>query len=56
MAEIALGDGIKRVTKSEKNNRLLVRKSLVAAVDIMEGDEFTLENIAMKRPGTEFLQ
>ncbi|MBE58495.1 MAG: N-acetylneuraminate synthase [Gammaproteobacteria bacterium] len=51
-AEIALGDGVKRVTNSECDNRLLVRKSLVAAVDILEGDTFTSENIAVKRPGT----
>lgn len=51
-AEIALGDGVKRVTNSECDNRLLVRKSLVAAVDISEGDTFTSENIAVKRPGT----
>ena len=51
-AEIALGDGVKRVTNSEGKNRLLVRKSLVAAIDISEGDTFTPENIAVKRPGT----
>ena len=51
-AEVALGDGVKRVTNSERDNRLLVRKSLVAAVDISEGDTFSSENIAVKRPGT----
>ena len=51
-AEVALGDGVKRVTNSERANRLLVRKSLVAAVDISEGDTFSSENIAVKRPGT----
>ena len=51
-AEVALGDGVKRVTNSERENRLVVRKSLVAAVDISEGDTFSSENIAVKRPGT----
>jgi N,N'-diacetyllegionaminate synthase len=50
--ELALGDGIKRLTPSEAGNKLLVRKSLVAAKIIKSGEVFTVENIAVKRPGT----
>jgi sialic acid synthase SpsE len=32
--------------------RLVARKSLVANQNIQKGDIFTLENIAVKRPGT----
>lgn len=50
--EIAMGDGIKRVMKSESENKLVARKSLVAARAIEANEIFTLENIAVKRPGT----
>lgn len=49
--EKALGDGVKRVTPSEENNRFVARKSLVANRLIRCGDYFTGENIAVKRPG-----
>ena len=50
--EIAMGDGIKRLTKSEADNKTLVRKSLVASKAIKAGEFFTPENITTKRPGT----
>jgi len=50
--EIALGDGIKRLTPSEARNRPVARKSLVAARLIRAGETFTEENLAAKRPGT----
>jgi N,N'-diacetyllegionaminate synthase len=50
--EVALGDGIKRLTPSEARNKPIVRKSLVASQAIKVGEVFTAENIATKRPGT----
>lgn len=50
--EIALGDGIKRLTSSEAVNRPVVRKSLVASRGIRKGEVFSVENITAKRPGT----
>jgi sialic acid synthase SpsE len=50
--ELALGDGIKRPTASERSNLPIVRKSLVAARAIQAGEPFTSENITAKRPGT----
>jgi N,N'-diacetyllegionaminate synthase len=50
--EVALGDGIKRLTPSEAKNKPVARKSLVASRAIKAGEVFTTENIAAKRPGT----
>jgi N,N'-diacetyllegionaminate synthase len=50
--EIALGDGIKRLTPSEIRNQSIVRKSLVAALPIKAGEVFSSKNITTKRPGT----
>ena len=50
--EQALGDGIKRPSFSETKNKLIARKSLVAAKLICEGDLFTAANVTAKRPGT----
>ena len=50
--EIALGDGIKRLTPSETKNKPVARKSLVASRTINFGELFTSENITAKRPGT----
>lgn len=49
--ELALGNGIKQVSESEKANLGIVRKSIVAAVDIQKGERFTEENLTTKRPG-----
>ncbi|MEI7612338.1 MAG: N-acetylneuraminate synthase [Betaproteobacteria bacterium] len=50
--EIALGDGVKRLTPSEARNKPIVRKSIVAAVKIRKGELFTTQNLTTKRPGT----
>lgn len=49
--EKALGDGIKRPSPSEMENRVIVRKSIVAARDIKMGEVFSGKNITAKRPG-----
>ena len=50
--EVALGDGIKRLTLSEARNITVARKSLVASRTIKPGEPFTPENLCVKRPGT----
>jgi N,N'-diacetyllegionaminate synthase len=50
--EIALGDGIKRLTPSEARNKPVARKSLVASKAIKAGEVLSGENITTKRPGT----
>lgn len=50
--EIALGDGIKRLTPSEVRNKPIARKSLVASQPIKSGEVFSAQNLAIKRPGT----
>ena len=50
--EQALGDGVKRVTESEKGNIAVARKSIVAARDIRKGEIFDENNLTVKRPGT----
>ena len=49
--EIILGKNKKFVTNSEKKNKLLVRKSLVARIKITRGEKFSKNNLAIKRPG-----
>jgi N-acetylneuraminate synthase len=51
-AELALGDGVKVPQSSEMGNRLIARKSLVAASNIKKGDVFTEKNLTTKRPGS----
>jgi N,N'-diacetyllegionaminate synthase len=50
--ETALGDGIKATQPSEVSNRVVARRSIVASVDIAEGEAFTPRNISAKRPGS----
>jgi N,N'-diacetyllegionaminate synthase len=50
--EAALGDGVKRPSVIEENNRSAARKSLVARKPIRSGEPFTEENVTAKRPGT----
>lgn len=49
--ELALGVGIKQASDSEKENRDIVRKSIVAASSIKKGEKYTEENLTVKRPG-----
>lgn len=51
-AEKALGSGEKTVSPSERKNRGIARKSVVARRAICKGDVLTEENLAVKRPGT----
>lgn len=50
-AEMMLGSKEKFVTNSEKKNKKIVRKSIVAKKCISAGEEFSLSNITCKRPG-----
>ena len=50
--EQALGSGDKTPSPSEKKNRAVARKSIVAKRKIEAGEEFTEENITAKRPGS----
>lgn len=49
--EEALGDGVKRITDSERSNIEIARKSIVAIRKIKKGEILTEENIYVKRPG-----
>lgn len=49
--EVALGDGRKRPSDSERKNMEIARKSIVAKKKITKGCIFTEENITTKRPG-----
>jgi len=49
--EKALGDGVKAATRSEAENIVVARKSIVAARLIRRGERITGEMIAAKRPG-----
>jgi len=50
--EVALGDGIKRLTPSEARNKPGARKSLVASRAVKAGEIFNADNLTTKRPGT----
>jgi N,N'-diacetyllegionaminate synthase len=50
--QIALGDGIKQPSFSERKNIPVVRKSIVTSSDIKKGERFTEKNLCVKRPGT----
>jgi N,N'-diacetyllegionaminate synthase len=49
--ESARGDGVKKLTSSEMSNLSIARKSIVASIDIKEGEIFTDENLTAKRAG-----
>ena len=49
--EKSLGDGVKKVSSSEKKNINIVRKSIVAKTNIAKGEIFSYENLTTKRPG-----
>ena len=48
--EKAMGDGIKRPTKEEEDNKMVARRSIVARVDIAEGTILTEKALSIKRP------
>lgn len=47
----ALGDGVKRLTAAEEKTRRLVRRSIVARVDISTGATIEEDMLDIKRPG-----
>ena len=49
--EIALGDGIKKVTKSESNNIKVARKSVHILNNLKKGTVLSQNHLIMKRPG-----
>jgi len=49
--ELALGDGVKKPSKSELPNVKIVRKSIVAKTTIKKGDILNSSNLTIKRPG-----
>ncbi len=52
LIEKALGDGIKRPTPEEEEIKKVVRRSIVAKVNIPKGAVITNEMLTFKRPGT----
>ena len=49
--EIALGASEKKPSEKELAIKLVVRKSLVAKLEIKQGEFFSLDNLTVKRPG-----
>ncbi len=49
--EKAMGDGKKQPSRSEVKNIPIVRSSIVATKKIVKGEEFTSDNLGVKRPG-----
>ena len=50
--EVAIGDGVKKVSASEMKNKDIARKSIIAKTAIKKGEVFSEENITTKRPGS----
>lgn len=50
-AEAALGSGRKEVSRSERKNIAIARKSIIAARPISKGERFSHDNLTVKRPG-----
>lgn len=50
--EEAIGSPVKMMSKVEEKNAAIARKSLVAGSAIRKGEQFTKDNVAVKRPGT----
>lgn len=51
VVERCLGSDKKIVTNSERKNKIVARKSIVANKGIKKGEIYTIENITTKRPG-----
>jgi len=49
--ELALGNGIKKPSKSEKNNIKIARKSIYTAKALPKGHVLIIDDLIMKRPG-----
>ena len=50
--ELALGSTLKIPTIQEIENKIAIRKSIVASSNILAGDIFSEENLGIKRPGS----
>ncbi|MDB4037921.1 N-acetylneuraminate synthase [Candidatus Thioglobus sp.] len=50
--EKAIGDGVKKPSKSEVKNIPIVRKSIVAKRKIIKGELMSVDNLSIKRPAT----
>jgi N,N'-diacetyllegionaminate synthase len=48
---VALGNGVKKISRSEKKNIKIARTSIVASKQIAKGEKFTSKNLTIKRPG-----
>ena len=48
---MAIGNGVKKISPSEKKNIKIARTSIVAAKKIKKGEKFTINNLTVKRPG-----
>jgi sialic acid synthase SpsE len=51
LAELSLGDSLKRCLECEKENRTKLRKSVVASTPIAAGTMITIDMLDCKRPG-----
>ena len=52
VVETIMGNELKQPTSSELGNRIVARKSLVAARDINNDEKFSSSNLTTKRPGS----
>jgi sialic acid synthase SpsE len=52
LTELIMGSPNKEVTPSEAETRQKLRKSITAIARIRKGEEFSRDNIGVKRPGT----
>jgi N,N'-diacetyllegionaminate synthase len=52
IVEKTLGDKKKKITKSERKNIYIMRKSIVALNEIKKNEKFSNFNVTCKRPGT----
>lgn len=50
--EKAMGDGVKQPTQEEEGNKKVMRRSIIARIDISQGVTITEEMLDIKRPGT----
>ena len=50
--EKAMGDEVKKPSRSEIKNIPIARKSIVAKNPIKKGERFSDDNLTVKRPGT----
>lgn len=49
--KLSYGKSVKKANAEEIKNSLVVRKSLVAKINIKKGDKFSYKNLTYKRPG-----